>query len=159
MTTTAKDIETEMKAAVAEGDYQKAGEIGKAAGFSLDFIPVVIANLEIELGRVPKKIYSKPQPVAEGKPADKSEDVITSIRRRINTALAKEAAGAKAWAERAAKADETAREAQARADRERHRAAEPEKLPVVRRERVAVGRREKPPDGPLESSLRRCQRL
>jgi len=35
MTTTAKDIETEMKAAVAEGDYQKAGEIGKAAASAL----------------------------------------------------------------------------------------------------------------------------
>jgi hypothetical protein len=135
---TARDIEVEMRAAVAEDDYNKAGEIGLAAGFSLDLIKATIATIEAELGRVEnaKKIYSEIQPAAEAEPKAelKVEDGIAEIRRRVNQQLAKEAAEAKAWAERAAKADATAREAQASADRERHRAAEPKKLPAIRRE-------------------------
>jgi hypothetical protein len=66
---TAQDIESDMRAAVADGDYRKAGEIGTAAGFSLEFVQVVIAKIEIELGR--KKIYPELQPAEESKASDK----------------------------------------------------------------------------------------
>jgi hypothetical protein len=54
-----RDVEAEMKAAVAACDYKKAGEIGVSVGYSLDFINVVIATIEVELGRVEnaKKIW------------------------------------------------------------------------------------------------------
>ena len=56
MERTALGVEAEMKSAVAEGDYARAGEIGSAAGLSPDLIPVVIGNLLIELRQQEKAL-------------------------------------------------------------------------------------------------------
>jgi hypothetical protein len=126
MTETARNVEAEMKAAVAEGDYQKAGRIGVAAGFSPEFIPVVIANIEIELGRPERaeKIFpalqpsvAQPSPFAEERKRRDAE--IVARQKREQEELAK----AKAWAAKAKQDREAAEEAQAKAERERNQAS------------------------------------
>jgi len=142
MTEPARDIEAQMKAAVAEGNYARAGEIGTAAGFSLEFIDVVIANIEIELGRSEnaKKIWPGLQLTAEPKVDVKPEaapsESFAEMRKRREAEIAarqkREAendALFKDWIANAKRADDEAREAQAQAEREHNRAADPGALP------------------------------
>jgi phage/plasmid-associated DNA primase len=132
-----RDIETEMRSAVADGDYARAAEIGLSVGYSLDFTKVLIATIEVELGR--KKIFPGAQPAAENEESAKPEEGFAAMRRRRHADLAafqlreaeEEQARARAWADEAKRADDAAREAQARADRERQKAADPGKLPTV----------------------------
>jgi hypothetical protein len=136
MTEAARDLETEMRSAVAAGDYAKAGEIGKAAGFSADLIPVVIVNIEIELGRAEnaKKIWPGLQPAAEEK-VDVKPEAAKGFRRRdaeIAAHLREEAqndAVFQEWIAEAKRKYDAAREAQAKAEREHNPAADPGALP------------------------------
>src|SRR6516165_5264901 len=125
---TARDIEVEMRAAVADGDYNKAGEIGLSAGFSLDFIQVAIAQIEIELGR-PKKILSAIQSAEESKVADKPAvaESFEAMRQRRHADIAarqnkeaEEIQKAKEWAAKAKLEREAVEAAQAKAERERN---------------------------------------
>jgi len=81
MTDTASDLEAAMKAAVADGDYEKAGQLGIAAGFSLEFVPVILANLAIEVGRTEDAISFLPslQPAAEPGPDAQPKDAEPSV--------------------------------------------------------------------------------
>ena len=134
---TARDIEVEMRAAVADGDYNKAGEIGLSAGFSLDFIQVAIAQIEIELGR-PKKILSAIQSAEESKVADKPAvaESFEAMRQRRHADIAarqnkeaEEIQKAKEWAAKAKLEREAVEAAQAKAERERNQTSSPTLAP------------------------------
>jgi hypothetical protein len=127
MIKSAQDIESAMRSAVAEGNYQKAGEIGIAAGFSLDFIPGVIEQLQIEIRE--KKIYPEAQPGAEERSEIQPSSSFAELRKRREAEaaarIAKEAeelAKARAWAAKAKLEREAAEAAQAKAERERNQA-------------------------------------
>jgi flagellar biosynthesis GTPase FlhF len=129
MSEAVRDIEAEMKSAVADGDYEKAGRIGIAAGFSLEFIPTIIANILIELGRPEqaKKFLPAIEASAEAKPTAETFD---QMRRRREAQIAErqrreaeELERAKEWAAKAKLEREATEEAQAKAEREINQAS------------------------------------
>jgi hypothetical protein len=146
MTETARNVEAEMKAAVAEGDYRKAGEIGTAAGFSLEFIDVVIANIEIELGRPEraKKFLERIQLNVEQTESAQSPSFAEMRKRREAKILARqkreqeELEKAKAWAAKAKQDREAAEQAQGKAEREWNQASSAAALPEARKPKPLV---------------------